>query len=124
MVFSILSTLKYKVLLIVQKCLLICGYMTPKKSHEHTLKNAISDFLNDQHLDNKLAELNIINNWEKLVGTMIAKNTTEIKFRGTILYLKIESNALRNELMYQRGKIMALVNTEANQQLITDVNIR
>jgi predicted nucleic acid-binding Zn ribbon protein len=98
--------------------------MTPKKSHEHTLKNAISDFLNDQHLDNKLAELDIINNWEKLVGTMIAKNTTEIKFRGTILYLKIESNALRNELMYQRGKIMALVNTEANQQLITDVNIR
>ena len=98
--------------------------MIPKKSHEHTLKNAISDFLNDQHLDNKLAELNIINNWEKLVGTMIAKNTTEIKFRGTILYLKIESNALRNELMYQRGKIMALVNTEANQQLITDVNIR
>ena len=55
---------------------------------------------------------------------MIAKNTTEIKFRGTVLYLKIESNALRNELLYQRGKIMALVNTEANQQLITDVVIR
>jgi predicted nucleic acid-binding Zn ribbon protein len=98
--------------------------MTPKKSHEHTIKNAISDFLQHQHLDNKLAELNIINNWEKLVGAMIAKNTSEIKFRGSVLYLKVESNALRNELLYQRGKIMALVNTEANQQLITDVVIR
>jgi predicted nucleic acid-binding Zn ribbon protein len=98
--------------------------MTPKKSHEHTLKNAISEFLHDQHLDTKLAELNIINNWEKLVGSLIAKNTNEIKFRGTVLYLKIESNALRNELNYQRGKIMALVNTESNQQLITDVVIR
>lgn len=98
--------------------------MKVKKSHEHTLKNAISDFLQSQHLDNKLAENNIIANWEKIVGAMIAKNTTDIKFRGTILYLKIESNALRNELAYQRGKIMALVNTEANQQLITDVVIR
>ena len=98
--------------------------MIPKKSHEHTLKNAITDFLKSQHLDNKLAEKNIITNWEKLVGAMIAKNTTEIKFRGSVLYLKIESNALRNELMYQRGKIMAIVNTEANQQLIKDVVIR
>jgi predicted nucleic acid-binding Zn ribbon protein len=88
------------------------------------LKSAISSFLHDQHLDTKLAELNIINNWEKLVGALIAKNTTEIKFRGTVLYLKIDSNALRNELNYQRGKIMALVNTESNQQLITDVVIR
>jgi predicted nucleic acid-binding Zn ribbon protein len=88
------------------------------------LKSAIYNFLHDQHLDTKLAELNIINNWEKLVGALIAKNTTEIKFRGTVLYLKIDSNALRNELNYQRGKIMALVNTESNQQLITDVIIR
>ena len=29
--------------------------MTPKKSHEHTIKNAIYDFLQHQHLDNKLA---------------------------------------------------------------------
>jgi predicted nucleic acid-binding Zn ribbon protein len=98
--------------------------MKSKKENEQTLKSAISSFLHDQHLDTKLAELNIINNWEKLVGALIAKNTTEIKFRGTVLYLKIDSNALRNELNYQRGKIMALVNTESNQQLITDVIIR
>ena len=68
--------------------------------------------------------MNIINSWERLVGALIAKNTQEISFKKGILYLKIESNALRNELTYQRGKIMAIVNTEANQQLIIDVVIR
>ncbi len=98
--------------------------MQPKKSNEQTLKSAISDFLHSQHLDTKLAEMNIINSWERLVGALIAKNTQEISFKKGIMYLKIESNALRNELNYQRGKIMAIVNTEANQQLIIDVVIR
>lgn len=98
--------------------------MQAKKSNEQTLKSAISEFLHSQHLDSKLAEVNIINNWERLVGALIAKNTQEIFFKKGVMYLKIESNALRNELMYQRGKIMAIVNTEANQQLITDVIIR
>ena len=40
------------------------------------------------------------------------------------LNIQIESAALRQELNYQRFKIVELVNKEAGMQLITDVVVR
>jgi hypothetical protein len=95
-----------------------------RKSNEQTLKEVINDFLESNHMKGKLKEINIINNWEKLVGVLIAKNTTKIYFHKGKLHLHIESPPLRQELTYTRSKIVELVNREAGEELIDDVVIR
>jgi hypothetical protein len=95
-----------------------------RRSNEQSIKDVISDFLESNHMKNKLTEVNIINNWEKIMGNLIAKNTTKIYFYKSKLFLHIESAPLRNELNYSRSKIVELVNKEAGQELIEDVVVR
>ena len=95
-----------------------------RKSNEQSIKEVISDFIQSNHMKNKLAEINIINNWEKIVGVLIAKNTTKIYFYKSKLFLHIESAPLRNELNYSRSKILELINKEAGEELIDEVVVR
>lgn len=95
-----------------------------RKSNDQTLKEAIGDFLRSENMDGKLMEINIINNWEKIVGKLIASQTNKIYFHEGKLHLQIESPALRQELNYQRFKIADLVNREAGTELVKDVVVR
>lgn len=95
-----------------------------RKDNDQTLKDAIGDFLRSENMDGKLAEINIVNNWEKIVGRLIASQTSKIWFHEEKLYLQIESPALRQELNYQRFKIAELVNKEAGRELVKDVVVR
>lgn len=98
--------------------------MVKRKSNEQSIKDVINDLLESNHMKGKLTEINIINNWEKLVGNLIAKNTSKIYFNKGKLYLHIDSAPLRNELNYSRSKIVELVNKEAGVELIDEVVVR
>jgi hypothetical protein len=98
--------------------------MKKRRDNDQTLKEAIGDFFKSENMDGKLAETNIITNWEKIVGKLIAGETTKIYFHQDKLHLQIESAPLRQELNYQRFKIVDLVNKEAGIELIKDVVIR
>lgn len=95
-----------------------------RKDNDQTLKEAIGDFFKSENMDGKLAETGIIANWEKIVGKLIATETKKIYFHQNKLHLQIESAALRQELNYQRFKIVELVNKEAGMDLINDVVVR
>ena len=99
-------------------------YPKKKRDNDQTLKEAIGDFLKSEKMDGKLAEVNIVNQWEKIVGKLIASQTTKMSFFEHKLFLTIESAPLRQELNYQRFKIVELVNKEAGFELIKDVVVR
>ncbi|MES2689069.1 MAG: DUF721 domain-containing protein [Bacteroidota bacterium] len=95
-----------------------------RKDNDQTLKEAIGDFFKSERMDGKLMEVNITNNWEKIVGKLIASQTNKMYFHEGKLHLQIESPALRQELNYQRFKIVELVNKEAGAEIIKDVVVR
>lgn len=95
-----------------------------RKDNDQTLKEAIQDFLKSENMDGKLTEINIINNWEKIVGKLIAGQTSKMYFHDGKLHLQITSAPLRQELNYQRFKLVELVNKEARRELIKDVVVR
>ena len=96
--------------------------MYPKrKSSEMPLKAAIEEFLDRFHLRDKLNQAKVIEAWEKVVGEMVARNTSQLHIRNKILYVKVNSAALRNELLFARTKIMNALNKEAGATVITDI---
>lgn len=95
-----------------------------RKTNEQSIKEVISELFEANHMKGKLAEVNVINNWEQLVGPLIAKQTEKIYFYKGKLVLQITSPALRTELNYTRQKLVEIVNNYANQSLIDDVVVR
>jgi hypothetical protein len=96
----------------------------PRNTNEQSIKDVISELFDSNHMGGKLKEINLVNNWEKIVGKLIAKNTQKIYIHQGKLFLHIESAPLRTELTYSKSKIIDLVNKEAGEELIDDVVIR
>lgn len=98
--------------------------MCAKKRNELTLKEAINEMMQTYRLQGKLDEMNLINCWEKVMGAVIAKYTRKIHIDNRILYVEINSAALREELSYGRSKMVKLLNEEAGGNIIDDVVLR
>lgn len=92
-----------------------------KRSNEQTLKEAIALMLKTYHLQEKFSETGITENWEKLVGSTIAKRTSEVFIKNHKLYIRLTSAALRNDLLMAKSSIIELVNERAGMELIEDV---
>jgi predicted nucleic acid-binding Zn ribbon protein len=95
--------------------------MPVKKTNEQTLGDAIREMLETYRIGGKLTEARAIASWEKIVGPMIAKHTTELRIHKRKLYIKLDSAALRNELFYAREKIRKMMNKEAGEEAIDEV---
>ncbi len=92
-----------------------------RKSNEKPLGKAIEEFLEAYHLKNRMNEAKLIASWEKVVGGMVAKHTKRLTVRGKVLYVKVESASLRNELIYSRTKIIHSLNREVGAEVIDEI---
>lgn len=85
------------------------------------LKAAIEEFLESYRLNDKLNETRVIQAWEKVVGEMVARNTSQLHIRKKVLFVKVNSAALRNELLYARQKLVQALNKEAGANVIDEI---
>ena len=92
-----------------------------KKSNDQTLKEVINELLKAYKLGNKLKEVRLIDSWEKIVGKLINKHTKNLYIKKKVLFVKLDSAALRNELSYARQKIINALNKEAKGEVIENI---
>lgn len=62
--------------------------------------------------------------WGKIVGSYIASYTEKIVLRKHILYVKIKSPELRNELQYSRTKLIRNLNYTIGEDYIKDIKFK
>lgn len=94
-----------------------------KKSNEILLKDALAAFLKDNNLETKLNETKVINAWEPVVGKLVARHTDQLQVKDRVLYVKVDSAALREELSYQRSKLIKSLNRAVGIEVIDDIRL-
>ena len=94
------------------------------RSNDQSLGDAIREFLHSYHLEDKLNETKVIQAWGKVVGPLVERHTQGLYIRNRILFVKVESAALRQELSYSRSKIVAALNKEVKSEVIEDIVLR
>ena len=95
-----------------------------RRSNEQSLRSAIEEFLKNFRLQDKLNETRAIHSWEKIVGTMVAKHTLDISIRKRVLFVKVDSSALRSELSFAKEKIIAALNREVEAKVVEEIVIQ
>ena len=93
-------------------------------SSNQSLGSAIKEFLQAYRLEEKFNQTKLIHSWEKVVGKMVANHTKDLHIRNKVLFVKIDSAALRNELNYARETIIKSLNEEVHADVIEDVVFR
>ena len=91
---------------------------------EFSMQDAIQQFLKQSRLKGGLQALQIEDVWEKIMGKTIAKYTDKIQIINQTLFISSAVAPLKNELMYQKDKIIELVNEALGEKVIKEVVIK
>ena len=89
----------------------------------YTLAELISEFYKRHHRENSLDEMKIIESWKSVVGGFIAAHTLDLRITKGILYVKVDADSLRNELMYSKTILLRNINRVTGTNLLKDIVI-
>jgi hypothetical protein len=91
---------------------------------EFSMGDALKQFLNQSRLKGSLQALQIEDVWEQIMGKTIARYTDKIKIHGNTLYISSSVAPLKQELLYQKEKIIQRVNEALGERVIKEVVIQ
>jgi len=94
------------------------------RDNNQKLGDAIKEMLKLYRLDEKLDEHLLVRSWEKAVGPMIARHTTDIYIANKKLVVTIDSAPLRQELLYERNKIIKDMNAMVGSNVAEELVLR
>ena len=91
---------------------------------ELSMGDAIKAFLNKSRLRTGIQALQIEQVWETIMGKTIAKYTNKIQIINQTLFIQTNVGPLKQELMYQKEKIIERVNEALGEKVIKEVVIQ
>ena len=92
-----------------------------KKKNPISVKNVIDKILLNKKLNHGLLELRIKDAWKNVMGKNVNTYTTNIKLNKEIIFVKLSSAPLKNELVYRADTIVKLLNNELGQEKIKEI---
>lgn len=75
------------------------------------------------HLDSKVIEMKIKEEWGNLFGEIIQKHTSEITMKDKTIYIKVDNPPLKNELFLQRHLIIGKINEHFGEVVVEKIFI-
>ena len=92
-----------------------------RQSEEQPLNELVSKILKAYGLQDKMKNYDLIAAWPQLMGPAVAKRTTDIRIENQVLYLKIDSSVMRDELFHGKQIIIGRCNQFVGEELIRDI---
>ncbi len=91
---------------------------------EMKIGDALKDFLNKSKLKSGLRAVQIEDVWQDVMGKTIARYTDKIQIINNTLFIYTSVGALKQELIYQKPKIIERINEALHERVITDIIIK
>ena len=85
---------------------------------------ALRNFLNKSRLKSGLRAVQIEGIWEEVMGKTIARYTDKIQIINNTLFVYTSVGALKQELIYQKPKIIERINEALQEQVITELIVK
>ena len=92
-----------------------------RRSGSSTVGEAMRDLLDAYKLTARYEQTQLIQSWERLMGSPIARRTDKLFIKDQKLYVKLNSAPLKQELNLSKSKILALFLQEFGEVIVTDV---
>jgi hypothetical protein len=91
---------------------------------EFSLSEAIQKFLDQSRLKGDIQALQIEDVWEQIMGKTIARYTDKLQLFGDKLIITTNVAPLKQELAYQKEKIVQRVNESMGKVVVREVVIQ
>lgn len=92
-----------------------------RSGNAQPMKDLVDKLMTAYQLKGKLTEMEVLDQWEEMMGKAVAIRTTRLQIRSGVLILGLNSSVMRDELQHGKQIIIERVNQTAGKQLIHDV---
>jgi hypothetical protein len=95
-----------------------------RKSNQQQIGAVIKKLLKNQQLEARLQELDLLEKSKEILGENLMKFVKEISIKDGKLSIKVSSAVVRNELAYQKSKIIKKMNNQAGNEIIKEIKLK
>ncbi len=92
-----------------------------RRSNTQSLSEVLKEYIQQNRIEGKLKEVDVVQGWENLLGKTIAHYTRNIYIRNKILYVDISSAVVKNELFMMREEICRRINENAGSEVVQKI---
>jgi predicted nucleic acid-binding Zn ribbon protein len=78
----------------------------------------------EEGIETPLNEYRLIQAWGQVLGAAVHSYTKEVKIYNQVLFVKVTSSVLRQELQMNRKSLVRKLNDHVKAQVITDIVFR
>ena len=94
-----------------------------KRGKLKNISKVIEEVFSQKQIKVGIDNIKVQDAWKKTMGKNIQKYTFKVIYKKGILHVKLKSSVLREELTYEKLKIIKLINTELGKEYIKDLVI-
>ena len=94
-----------------------------KRGEVKNISKVIQDVFSQKHFRIGIDNINVQNAWIKTMGENIQKYTFKVYYKKGVLYVKLKSSVLKEELTFEKEKVIRLINKELGKEYIKDLNL-
>ncbi len=85
------------------------------------LGELIKAFYEERRGSEYMDEMKAVSLWPQVVGSFIASHTIDVSIKNGVLYVRVDSDALRNELNYTRSSLMKDLNNLVGKAVVQEI---
>ena len=85
------------------------------------LGELIKEFYEQHRGSEYLDEVKLVESWPKVVGPFIATHTIDLSIKNGVLYVRVDSDALRSELSYSKSLLKKNLNEMVGKEMLTEI---
>ena len=85
------------------------------------LGELIKEFYEQHRGSEYMDEMKAINSWPKVVGPFIATHTIDLYIKNHVLFVRVDSDALRNELNYSKSLLLKNLNGLVGKEILKEI---
>ena len=84
----------------------------------------LEEFFARPYVAAKVAEGRLPDTWREVVGDAVANLTTDLRLENRILYVRLQSSVVRQELFYRREALRDRINEVSKVRLVNAVIVK
>ncbi len=85
------------------------------------LGDLIKEFYEVHKGSEYLDEQKVLNSWKEVVGPFIASHTIDLAIKNKVLFVRVDSDALRSELGYSKSLLIKNLNDLAGKEILREI---
>ncbi len=86
-----------------------------------SIQDLMAEVLEKNNLSKGMLQLKVKDLWNDLMGSGIASYTQNIELRKDVLFVRLSSSVLRQELSYGKQKIITMLNEALEKEVIKEI---